>query len=126
MNDPVWLPRPIIFVVHDRQISRHGGTPGVRERALVEMGAARPLNLWTYGTPDLFNLAAGYAFGIAEARGFVDGNKRTALVAALTFLRLNGHAFQPDQVSAVRMKQGLADDAVPETEFARWLRAQAG
>lgn len=126
MNTPVWLPLNVILVVHDRQISRHGGTPGIRDRALVEMGAARPLNLWAYETPDLSDLAAGYAFGICKAHGFVDGNKRTALVAALTFLRLNGIQYRPDQVEAVRMMEGLADDTVPEAEFARWLRAAQG
>ncbi len=126
MTDPVWLPINVLFVIHDRQISRHGGTPGIRDKALVEMGAARPLNLWAYGQPDLSDLAAAYAFGIAKAHGFVDGNKRTALVAALTFLRLNGVSFRPNQMEAVRMMEGLADDTVPEADFAVWLRRQAG
>ncbi|MEJ6402730.1 type II toxin-antitoxin system death-on-curing family toxin [Yoonia sp. 2307UL14-13] len=122
MNDPTWLPISVIYVVHDRQISRHGGTPGIRDRALIEMGCARPLNLWAYGEPDIFDLAAGYAFGIAKAHGFVDGNKRTALVAALTFLSINGIDIVPDQMTAVRQMEGLAEGTVPEAEFARWLR----
>ncbi|EBA12461.1 type II toxin-antitoxin system death-on-curing family toxin [Roseobacter sp. CCS2] len=122
MTDPVWLPIEVVYVVHDRQITRHGGTPGIRDKALIEMGCARPLNFWAYGKPDLYDMAAGYAFGIAKAHGFIDGNKRTALVAAITFLRLNKVNFLPDQVEAVRMMEGLADDTVPEAEFARWLR----
>lgn len=122
MNDPTWLPISVIYVVHDRQISRHGGTPGIRDRALIEMGCARPLNLWAYGKPDIFDLAAGYAFGIAKAHGFVDGNKRTALVAALTFLSINGIDILPDQMTAVRQMEGLAEGTVPEAAFAGWLR----
>lgn len=122
MTDPVWVPIEVVFVVHDRQIVRHGGTPGIRDKALIEMGCARPLNLWAYGKPDTHELAAAYAFGITKAHGFIDGNKRTALVMALTFLRMNGVTFVPDQVAAVRMMEGLADNTVPEAEFARWLR----
>ena len=122
MTDPVWLPIEVVYVVHDRQIVRHGGTPGIRDKALIEMGCARPLNLWAYAKPDLYDLAAGYAFGIAKAHGFIDGNKRTALVAGFTFLRLNKVSLVPDQIEAVRMMEGLADDTVPEAEFARWLR----
>lgn len=122
MTNPIWLPIEVVYVVHDRQIVRHGGTPGIRDKALIEMGCARPLNLWAYGKPDNHELAAAYAFGITKAHGFIDGNKRTALVAALTFLRLNSVSFVPDQIDAVRMMEGLADDTVPEAEFARWLR----
>ena len=123
---PRWVPLAAVRAIHDRQISRHGGTPGLRDAALLEMGCARPLNLWAYGTPDPFDLAGGYAFGITKAHGFLDGNKRTALVAALTFLRLNGEAVQPDQRAAVLMMEGLAESTVPEAEFAAWLRSGAG
>ena len=51
------------------------------------------MNLFAYGDPSLAEIAAAYAFGIAKAHAFIDGNKRTAFVTAATFLRLNGHAF---------------------------------
>lgn len=57
------------------------------------MGCARAINLFAYGDPSLAEIAAAYAFGIAKAHAFIDGNKRTAFVTAATFLRLNGHAF---------------------------------
>ena len=90
------------------------------------MGVARPLNLWAYGEPDLFDLAAGYAFGIAKVYAFIDGNKRTAFQTAFVFLQLNGVDFHAPDDDVVRMMEGLANDTVPEAEFARWLRAQAG
>ena len=62
----------------------------MRDRSLLEAGCARPLNQAACGTPTLPELAAAYAYGIAKAHAFVDGNKRTAFVTALTFLRLNG------------------------------------
>lgn len=117
------MPLAAVILFHDRQISRHGGAPGLRDKALLEMGCARAMNLAAYTRADLPEIAAGYAFGIAKAHAFVDGNKRTALVTALTFLRLNGHVFRPDSVEGVRMMEGLAAGAVDEAAFAQWIAA---
>jgi death-on-curing protein len=117
----VWVPLAAIVAIHDRQISRHGGAPGLRDLALLDSGAARPLNLAACGTPTVADLAAAYASGIAKAHAFVDGNKRTAFVTALTFLRLNGRAFRPDPVTGVRMMEDLAIGTVSEADFAAWL-----
>ncbi len=118
---PTHVPLGALHIIHDRQIARHGGAPGLRDAALLEAAIARPLNLLACGTPDLFDLAAAYAFGIMEAHAFVDGNKRTALVTALTFLRLNGFAFRPDPDEGLEMTEGLAMSVVTEAEFAKWL-----
>jgi death-on-curing protein len=123
---PDWVPFAVVRAIHDRQISRHGGMPGLRDAALLEMGCARPMNLWAYGAPDLHDLAGAYAFGISKAHAFVDGNKRTALATALTFLRINDAGLIPHQPTAVAMIEALAQDTVPESEFARWLRGGAG
>ena len=72
---------------------------------------------------DLAEIAAAYAFGIVKAHAFVDGNKRTGFVTALTFLRLNGYGFRPDPILGVRMMEGLATGEVDETVFAAWLAA---
>lgn len=123
MSHPVWVPLPAVVAIHDRQISRHGGGSGLRDRALLEMGCARAMNLAAYEHAGLCQIAAAYAFGIAKARAFVDGNKRTAFVTAVTFLRLNGLAFRPDPVEGVRMMEGLAASEVSEGDFAAWLEA---
>lgn len=124
--DPRWVPLAAIKAIHDRMITRHGGTPGLRDIALLEMGTARPLNLWAYGEPDIFDLAAAYAFGLAKAHAFMDGNKRTAFQTAFVFLRLNGRDLDVPNAEVVRMMEGLAESRVPEREFAAWLRAGAG
>jgi death-on-curing protein len=120
----VWVPLAALHVVHDRQIARHGGAPGTRDQALLEMGCTRAMNRAAYDDADVFTIAAAYAYGIAKAHAFVDGNKRTAFVAAFTFLRLNGVALRPDPGMGVRMMEGLAADHVSEEDFAAWLRAQ--
>ena len=120
-----WVPLSALIVIHDRQIARHGGAPGTRDLALLEMGCARAMNLAAYGTPDPFDIAAAYAFGISKAHAFVDGNKRTAFVAAFTFLRLNGHPLRPDPREGVRMMEALASGETAEADFASWLRQMA-
>jgi len=67
-------------------------------------------------------IAAAYAYGIANAHAFVDGNKRTGFVAEFTFLRLNGVFARPDPASGVRKIEDLASGKVSEAEFAAWLR----
>lgn len=122
MTSWIWVSAQALHVVHDRQISRHGGAPGVRDAALLDMACARPVNLAAYGHPDVFEIATAYAFGISKAHAFVDGNKRTAFVAAFTFLRLNGTSRRPDPKTGVRMMEDLASGAVNDAGFARWLR----
>ena len=121
MSGPVWVPLRAVIVIHDRQIARHGGAAGLRDMALLEMGCARAMNLAAYADADIAMIAAAYAFGLAKAHAFVDGNKRTAFVTALTFLRLNGYAFRPDPVDGVRMMEDLASGQVSEARFAGWL-----
>jgi death-on-curing protein len=121
VKDPRWVPLTAVIVIHDRQIARHGGSAGLRDRALLESGCARPLNLFAYGSPALADLATSYAFGLVKAHAFVDGNKRTALVTALTFLRLSGFGCRPDPSAGLQMVEGLASGDVGEPDFARWL-----
>ena len=123
MTQWVWMPLPALHIVHDRQISRHGGASGTRDPALLEAACARPLNQAGYDDPDAYALAAAYAFGIAKAHAFVDGNKRAAFVTAFTFLRLNGIEIRPDPEVGVRMMENLASDHVSEEGFAAWLRS---
>jgi death-on-curing protein len=121
VSGPVWVPLRAVIVIHDRQIARHGGAAGLRDVALLEMGCARAMNLAAYADADIAMIAAAYAFGLAKAHAFVDGNKRTAFVSAVTFLRLNGYAFRPDPVEGVRMMEDLASGQISEARFADWL-----
>ncbi|MDP3340153.1 type II toxin-antitoxin system death-on-curing family toxin [Frigidibacter sp.] len=123
MSGPVWVPLAAVLAIHDRQITRHGGAPGLRDRALLEMGCTGATNLVAYAEPGLAEIAAAYAFGIAKAHAFVDGNKRTAFVTAITFLRLNGFAFRPEPIEGVRMMEDLATGEVSAADFAKWLSA---
>lgn len=122
MSNWIGVPLAALHIIHDRQIARHGGASGTRDPALLEMAAARALIRAAYEDADLFDIAAAYAYGIAKAQAFVDGNKRTAFVAALIFLRLNGVFVRPDPATGVRRMEDLASGDLTEEAFAAWLR----
>lgn len=63
---------------------------GIRSEDALESAIAQPLNVFFYGNGDLYEIAAAYAFHIAESQAYFDGNKRTAVEAALDFLEING------------------------------------
>ncbi|MEM9549605.1 MAG: type II toxin-antitoxin system death-on-curing family toxin [Pseudomonadota bacterium] len=123
MSEPVWVPLQAVYIIHDRQIARHGGAPGIRDRGLLEQACDRARNKYVYDSVPLIDCAAAYGFGIAKAHAFIDGNKRTAFVTMATFLRLNGRNIKPDAIEGVRVMEGLAAGEIGETEFARWIAA---
>jgi death on curing protein len=124
MTKIVWLLEETIIAIHHRQISEHGGGEGLRDEGLLSSAVARPQNLIVYGnpSPDLASLAAAYAYGIARDHPFVDGNKRTALVAARTFLILNGVDLDASQDDKFLTFLNLAEGVISEEELADWIR----
>ncbi|MGH8116091.1 MAG: type II toxin-antitoxin system death-on-curing family toxin [Rhodanobacteraceae bacterium] len=120
----VWIEKSLALAIHDRQIAEHGGTSGVRDDKLLESALARPQQLYAYGDPppDLADLAASLAFGLARNHAFVDGNKRTAHVCYRTFLALNTVEFTANDEDKYVMMIALAEGKLSEREFAAWLR----
>ena len=121
----VWLSRDLVLGIHDEQVAEHGGAPGLRDKGLLESALARPLNLASYGEPDIAELAATYAVAIARNHPFVDGNKRTAYVCLETFLTLNGMDFPASDADAVLMTLAIAARDIADEEFTAWVRAHA-
>ena len=120
----IWIERTLALAVHDRQLAEHGGSSGVRDEALLDSALARPQQLFAYGNPppDLANLAASLAFGLARNHPFVDGNKRTAHVCYRAFIALNGGELVAGAEEKYAAMMGLAEGSISEYEFAAWLR----
>lgn len=116
-----WLSLASVLAVHDQQIGRHGGLPGIRDKALIESALARPQNLAAYGEPDAAELAASYAFGIARNHPFVDGNIRTAFVTAALFLDKNDYILAFDEADVVLTILRLAAGEMSEDALAMWF-----
>jgi death on curing protein len=120
-SEPTWLSADVALAIHDRQLSEHGGSAGVRDLGALESALGRPPNQWDYGEDDLCALAAAYAFGIARNHPFADGNKRTAWVAARLFLRLNKVKIGFEAPDAIRTVLALAAGKLSEKELAAWF-----
>lgn len=120
--DWVWIDRAVLLAVHDEQLAEHGGALGTRDTGLFESAIARPQQLAHYGEPDAAELAAAYAVGISRNHPFIDGNKRTAFVAAELFLALNGLELNADDAACVMTMLAVAAGQMDEATFARWLR----
>jgi len=122
----VWVEKTLAIAIHDRQIAEHGGSAGVRDEGLLESALARAPQLLAYGdpAPDLADLAAALAQGLARNHPFVDGNKRTAAVACETFLELSGAALEAEDLELYPLYLALAEGKLGEKEFAAWLRGR--
>jgi death-on-curing protein len=126
--EPRFLDLAEALEIHADQIERYGGTAGVRDLPLLLSALAMPTagvrGAYVHGT--LFEIAAAYLFHIARNHAFVDGNKRTALAAALTFLDLNDVTVQATTDESVGMVEGVAAGRVTKSEVALWLRDHTG
>ncbi len=125
--EPDFLELEEVLELHDEVLRRHGGQPGVRDLALLESAVAMPRGgvgeEWFH--PDLWSMAAAYAFHIAENQPFLDGNKRTAIGAALVFLDLNGASISGADQELYDAMMGISARTVSKSELAMLLRKLA-
>jgi death-on-curing protein len=120
--DPVWLGEAVVLAMHGRLLAEHGGAQGLRDSNLLDSALARPRQILAYGEPDISDLAAAYTSGIIRNHPFVDGNKRTAFMAAYVFLAINGLRLVATEVDAAQVVTLLAASEIDEATFSAWLR----
>ena len=120
-----WLEAADLVAMHRQVIAEFGGSPGLRDEELLESAAARPKHLSTYKSANAFELASAYAFGLARNHPFIDGNKRIALIAAFTFLELNGWEVRAEVAAAVLVFVDLAAGKIDERQLALWLEGNS-
>ena len=127
MSEPtliLWIEKRLVLAIHDRQLAEHGGSSGVRDEGLLESALARPQQLFAYGdpAPDLADLAASLAYGLARNHPFVDGNKRTAIVCCEAFIEMNGVLLEVSDAELFPVVLELAEGHLGVEQFAAWLR----
>ena len=125
MKEPVWVRRGVVIAFHDRLLAEHGGSSGIRDEGLLDSALGKPQNLFAYGKPDRFELAASYAFGLVKNHPFIDGNKRIGFATASLFLDLNGYRFVATEVDVVLRTLALAAGEMSEAAYAGWLKANS-
>ena len=123
MNEPVWIRQDAVLNMHEEALMLHGGPEGVHDLGLLESALARPKNLFAYSDqiPSIARLAASYAKGIIANHPFVDGNKRTAFIVSVTFLRLNGVQLTATKEDRVLSFWSLAAGEITEEQLAQWF-----
>ena len=119
-----WVALSAVLAIHEEQLAEHGGLDGIRDQGLLESALHRPRDLQSYGQPDLADLAAAYAFGIARNHPFLDGNKRTSAVVTRLFLRLNGHDLDATQAQRLAIWLALGAGETTEQALADWMRSR--
>jgi death-on-curing protein len=122
VKQPIWVGREFIPALHEELLADFGGAAGIRDEGLLESALSRPQNLFAYGKPSLFELAAAYAFGIVANHPFIDGNKRTGFMTAYVFLALNGWQLTATEADATAATLALASKQVTRSEYASWSK----
>jgi death-on-curing protein len=117
-----WLSRTAIEIIHREQLVEHGGLQGLKDENALEAAIARPINKAAYGENYLFMLAAAYLYGLCRNHPFSDGNKRTAFLAAYSFLFINGHDLEIEQADAIAFVLSVAAGEIEEEGACLFLK----
>jgi death on curing protein len=125
MNEPQWICREECLVIHEMMLARHGGLAGVRDEGLLESALAQPRERFAAAPLPLAGLAACYASAILTTQPFASGNACTALLVAMTFLRINGLVFTGRDVPVVEETLALARGDSSESFYAMFLKCNS-
>lgn len=123
----VYLTAEQILFLHDRLIRETGGSHGVRDLSLLLSAVSRPQSTFEGRNlyPDIYNQAAALMESLVRNHPFVDGNKRTGVVAAGLFLRINGFRLVSQQEELVAIAVRVATGRIQLDELAGWLRSNS-
>lgn len=113
-----------VVEVHDEALKTFGGSPGIRDEGLLASAIFAPQSTFGGKSPfvDIIEVAAAYLFYLCKNHPFVDGNKRTAMAAAIVFLRLNGIETKPDSDGWEKLVLDLAASRIDRAETTTRLR----
>jgi death-on-curing protein len=125
--NPEFLDVDDVLGIHAAQLEEHGGSDGIRDRGLLESAVAQPMA--TFGgqflNEGVFAMAAALLVSLVKNHPFIDGNKRTALLAALTFLDINGHPIETPSPLLEEMTLRAAEGSLDKDRVAEMLRSLA-
>ena len=113
-----------VVEIHAEAIKQFGGLGGVGHQNLLASAVLAPQSTFAGKSPyhDLTEIAAAYLFYICKNQPFIDGNKRTALIAAVVFLRINGIEPLPDSAEWEKLMLDVAASKINRDETTRRLR----
>jgi death-on-curing protein len=103
-----------VLKIHQFQIDRYGGSPGVRDYGLLESA----INNMAY-YDNIFDIGAAYMFNIIKNHPFIDGNKRTGVAVALIFLDSNGATCTIDPITLAHCAIDTANSELSIEDLSR-------
>jgi len=116
-----------VLLLHNMAVDESGGSHGLRDLGLLESAVARPQA--SFDGQDLYStifLKAGVLIhSLLRNHPFVDGNKRTSMFSAMTFLELNGYRFDARQKEVVKFALRVENDRLSVEEISEWLKEHA-
>jgi death-on-curing protein len=114
----------IVREIHDEAVEIFGGLHGIRDEALLASAVFAPQSSFGGKSPyvDLIDIAAAYLFYLGRNHPFLDGNERTAMAAAVVFLRLNGFDPAADGDDWERLVLDVASGKIDRERTTRRLR----
>jgi death-on-curing protein len=123
-EDCIHLSVETVREMHAEALQRFGGSDGVRDENLLASAVLTPQSSFGGKSPyaDLVEIAGAYLFYLCGNHPFIDGNKRTAMMAAIVFLRLNGIEPAPDSDEWERLVLDVASSKLDRDETTRRLR----
>jgi death-on-curing protein len=83
-----------VIQLHKIALEYGDGTPGLRDPGQLDSAVHAPWNRYLYTECSVHEIAAAYAFGLAQSQTFLDGNKRVGVLAAITFLEIHGYVIE--------------------------------
>ena len=127
-DTPRFLTLAEALEIHQDQIARYGGIPGIRDLDLLKSALAMPAASFggQYLHSGLREMAAAYLFHLVSNHPFVDGNKRVGAVAALIFMELNGLAASPPQKELYEAVMAVARGELDKADLAVRMKRWAG
>jgi death-on-curing protein len=123
VDEPEFLDTEDVLELHRLSLDSYGGLEGVRDAGMLASAIGQPQTSFdgTYAHEGLFEMAAAYLFHIARNHPFIDGNKRTALLAALVFLDINGIAIERESKVLYELTMGVAEGRIDKSTTAAEL-----
>lgn len=124
---PVFLTLDEVLALHDDQIRRYGGSPGLGDPGLLSsaLGAVAATFGGRFLHESHFEMAAAYLYHLARNHPFVDGNERVALASALAFLLLNDVEIEADDDELADLVLAVAEGTATKAEAAVFLQRHA-
>lgn len=124
MNTIYYLSLDVVVAIHDEMIELYGGSFGIRDLGLIESAISRPQASFSGQDlyPTIFGKAAALFHSLMFNHAFVDGNKRTTIVATARFLFINGYELEVADEEFVAFPLRVENKHLSIEEIAKWLK----